>query len=114
LTAQGDTTAVGGAAGSSVEGLISTRRSNASGWMALIGKLPIGAWELTLPNTEEMKPEKLISMLTLDRLRSLHVSLTLSLEKGCGESQTTIREPLVEEGMVGDHASFLRMSCLSK
>ena len=24
-------------------------------WAALIGKLPIGAWELTLPNTEEMK-----------------------------------------------------------
>ena len=55
LTAQGATAAVGGAAGSSVEGLISTRRSNASGWTALIGKPPIGAWELTLPNTEEMK-----------------------------------------------------------
>jgi hypothetical protein len=55
LTAEGETTAVGGAAGSSVEGLISTRRSNAGGWTALIGKLPIGAWELTLPNTQEMK-----------------------------------------------------------
>jgi hypothetical protein len=55
LTAQGETAAVGGAAGSSIEGLISTRRGNASAWTALIDKLPIGAWELALPNTEEMK-----------------------------------------------------------
>jgi hypothetical protein len=55
LTVQGETTAVGGAAGSSIEGLISTRRSHASGWMALRGQSPIGAWELTLLNTEEMK-----------------------------------------------------------
>jgi hypothetical protein len=55
LTAQGDTAAVGGAAGSSIEGLISTRRSNAGSWTALIGKSPVGTWELALPNTEEMK-----------------------------------------------------------
>ena len=55
LTAPGATTAVGGAAGGSIEGVISTRRSNAGGWTALIGQSPVGAWELTLPNTEEMK-----------------------------------------------------------
>jgi hypothetical protein len=55
LTVQGETTAVGGTSGSSLEGLISTRRSNASGWTTLIGTSPVGAWELTLPNTEEMK-----------------------------------------------------------
>jgi hypothetical protein len=55
LTVQGETTAVGGTSGSSLEGLISTRRSNASGWTILIGTSPVGTWELTLPNTEEMK-----------------------------------------------------------
>jgi hypothetical protein len=54
-TAQGEPTPVGGTAGSSIEGLISTRRSNAASWAALIGKSPVGAWELTLPNTAEMK-----------------------------------------------------------
>jgi hypothetical protein len=55
FTPQGDTLAVGGAAGSSVDGIISTRRSNAGSWTGLIGKSPVGAWELALPNTEEMK-----------------------------------------------------------
>jgi hypothetical protein len=55
LTAPGATTAVGGAAGSSIEGVISTRRSNAGGWIGLIGTSPIGSWELTLSNTAEMK-----------------------------------------------------------
>jgi hypothetical protein len=55
FTPQGETVPVGGAAGSSVEGIISTRRSNAGSWTALIGKAPVGTWELTLPNTEEMK-----------------------------------------------------------
>ena len=55
LTPQGETLAVGGAAGSSVDGIISTRRSNAGSWTALIGKAPVGTWELALPNTEEMK-----------------------------------------------------------
>lgn len=54
-TAQGESTPVGGVAGSSIEGLISTRRNNAGNWTALIGKSPVGAWELTLPNTAEMK-----------------------------------------------------------
>ena len=54
-TAQGETTPVGGVASSSLEGLISTRRSNAGSWTGLIGKAPVGAWELTFPNTAEMK-----------------------------------------------------------
>jgi hypothetical protein len=55
FTPQGEAVAVGGAAGGSVEGIISTRRSNAGSWTALIGKSPVGRWELALPNTEEMK-----------------------------------------------------------
>jgi hypothetical protein len=54
-TPQDDTVAVGGAAGSSVEGMISTRRSNAGSWTAIIGKAPVGTWELASPNTEEMQ-----------------------------------------------------------
>ena len=55
FTPQGETLAVGGAAGSSMDGIISTRRSNAGSWAAIIGKAPMGTWELALPNTEEMK-----------------------------------------------------------
>jgi hypothetical protein len=55
FTPHGDTVAVGGAAGGSVDGIISTRRSNAGSWTALIGKSPVGMWELAIPNTEEMK-----------------------------------------------------------
>jgi hypothetical protein len=54
-TAQDESTPVGGAAGSSIEGLISTRRSNGGNWTALIGKSPVGVWELALPDTAEMK-----------------------------------------------------------
>jgi hypothetical protein len=46
---------VGGESGSSLEGLISTRRSNAGSWTALIGTSPVGTWELTFPETQEMK-----------------------------------------------------------
>ena len=55
FTPEGETVAVGGTAGSSVDGIISTRRSNAGSWTALIGRAPVGTWELALPNTEEMK-----------------------------------------------------------
>jgi len=54
FTEQGATDAVGGDA-SSIDGVISTRRGNASNWLAMIGKSPVGEWELALPNTEEMK-----------------------------------------------------------
>jgi hypothetical protein len=55
FTPQGETVAVGGAAGTSVDGIISTRRGNAGSLTAIIGKAPVGTWELALPNTEEMK-----------------------------------------------------------
>jgi hypothetical protein len=45
---------VGGGA-TPIDGVISTRRGNAGSWTAMIGKPPIGEWELALPNTEEMK-----------------------------------------------------------
>jgi hypothetical protein len=53
-TAQGEAGTVGGSA-TSIDGIIYTRRGNAGSWTAMIGKSPIGEWELALPNTEEMK-----------------------------------------------------------
>jgi hypothetical protein len=55
LTPRGETGAVGGEVSGSADGLISTRRGNASAWVPLIGKSPVGAWELNLPDTEEMR-----------------------------------------------------------
>jgi Tc toxin complex TcA C-terminal TcB-binding domain/Salmonella virulence plasmid 65kDa B protein len=53
-TAQAELGTVGGSA-TSIDGIISTRRGNAGSWTAMIGKSPIGEWELTLPNTEEIR-----------------------------------------------------------
>jgi hypothetical protein len=53
-TAEGEAGTVGGAA-TSVDGVISTRRGNASSWFAMMGKSPIGEWELALPNMEEIR-----------------------------------------------------------
>jgi hypothetical protein len=54
FTATGTAGAVGGAA-SSIDGIISTRRGNAAAWHPMQTKAPFGTWELTLPNTAEMK-----------------------------------------------------------
>jgi hypothetical protein len=53
-TAQEEPGTVGGSA-TSIDGIISTRRGNAGSWTAMIGKSPIGEWELALPNTEEIR-----------------------------------------------------------
>ncbi|MGB0127643.1 MAG: neuraminidase-like domain-containing protein [Rhodocyclaceae bacterium] len=55
LTAEGDTVPIGGAAGGSIEGIVSTRRSNGAGWAGLVGKAPMGEWELAFPDTVEMR-----------------------------------------------------------
>jgi hypothetical protein len=54
FTQRGDRTPAGGGA-TSVDGIISTRRTNAASWSSIQGKAPSGEWELALPNTEEMK-----------------------------------------------------------
>ncbi|MBI4784530.1 MAG: hypothetical protein HY785_24925 [Oscillatoriophycideae cyanobacterium NC_groundwater_1537_Pr4_S-0.65um_50_18] len=54
FTEQGNQGTVGGSA-APIDGVISTRRGNAGSWTAIIGKSPIGNWELILPNTEEVK-----------------------------------------------------------
>jgi len=54
FTEQGTSAPIGGGA-TSIDGVISTRRGNASSWVPLIGKSPIGQWELALPHTEEIK-----------------------------------------------------------
>jgi Tc toxin complex TcA C-terminal TcB-binding domain len=47
FTENGNTGAVGGGA-TSIDGVISTRRGNASSWISMIGKSPYGDWELSL------------------------------------------------------------------
>jgi hypothetical protein len=54
FTEQGNQGTVGGSA-TPIDGKISTRSGNAGSWTAMIGKTPVGDWELTLPNTEEVK-----------------------------------------------------------
>ncbi len=41
--------AVGGVVDSTVDGLVSTRRGNASPWIPLLGRSPAGTWRLTCP-----------------------------------------------------------------
>jgi hypothetical protein len=55
FTPTGETVPVGGSVNGTTDGLISTRRGNAGAWVPLIGKSPTGVWELTLPDTEEMR-----------------------------------------------------------
>ena len=54
FTEQGNQGTVGGST-TPIDGKISTRSGNAGSWTAMIGKSPVGEWELTLPNTEEVK-----------------------------------------------------------
>ena len=44
-----------GGAATTVDGIISTRRGNAASWAAMVGKAPRGTWELTLPDTEDLR-----------------------------------------------------------
>ena len=54
FTEQSTSGSVGGSA-TSIDGIISTRSGSAASWMAMLGKSPIGEWELALPNTDEVK-----------------------------------------------------------
>jgi Tc toxin complex TcA C-terminal TcB-binding domain len=54
FTEQGSQGTVGGTA-TPIDGIISTRRGNSGSWTSAIGKTPVGEWELTLPNTEEVR-----------------------------------------------------------
>jgi hypothetical protein len=54
FTEQGSTVELGGGA-SSIKGVISTRRGNAGSWAAMIGRSPIGEWELALPDNEQTR-----------------------------------------------------------
>ena len=38
-----------------VDGLVSTRRGNAGSWLGLLGRRPVGRWELSLPDTDEVR-----------------------------------------------------------
>jgi hypothetical protein len=65
-TEQGSAGGIGGGA-TSIDGFISTRRGNAGSWTAMQGKSPFGEWELSLPDTDEMrnrfKNEEIVEML---------------------------------------------------
>ena len=37
------------------QGVIRTRRANGAGWMGLIGRSPVGDWEIALPDTPVMR-----------------------------------------------------------
>jgi hypothetical protein len=53
-TEEGDTVPAGGSA-TSIDGVISIRRGNASNWIPIAGKRPIGRWELALTDTEALR-----------------------------------------------------------
>lgn len=54
FTPAGSSGSTGGAA-STLDGCVSTLRGNGGSWLALIGKVPVGTWEMSLPNTEQMR-----------------------------------------------------------
>lgn len=54
FTEQGSTDTAGGEA-TSLDGIVSTRRANGSLWRTMMGKMPIGDWELALPDTPELR-----------------------------------------------------------
>jgi hypothetical protein len=45
---------VGGGA-TSIDGVISTRKGNAGSWTPIVGRTPMGVWELELPDTQEAR-----------------------------------------------------------
>ena len=51
FTPEGETAPIGGAA-QTVSGIVGTRRPNGSAWIGMLGKSPVGAWKLQLPNTD--------------------------------------------------------------
>jgi hypothetical protein len=54
FTEHGSAAPVGGAA-RSIDGVISTRSGSAASWQPIIGKQPLGTWELALPDTPEVR-----------------------------------------------------------
>jgi hypothetical protein len=52
---EGSADKLGGTATSSLDDIISTRRDNASNWAPMIGKSPFGEWELSFPDTAQMR-----------------------------------------------------------
>lgn len=44
-----------GGGSTSIDGIISTLKGNAGSWTSMIGKSPVGEWELALPNTADIR-----------------------------------------------------------
>jgi len=56
-----------------IDGVISTRRGNGSSWIPMIGKIPEGSWQLSLPDTERIR-----SQLKDENIRDILLVITYS------------------------------------
>jgi hypothetical protein len=72
FTEKGSAVEVGGGA-SSIKGVISTRRGNAGSWMAMIGRSPVGEWELALPDNEQIR-----ELFATDQIEDILLVITYS------------------------------------
>ncbi|MDH5741909.1 MAG: hypothetical protein OEY77_16445, partial [Nitrospira sp.] len=54
FTEHGTAATIGGSA-TTMDRVISTRRANAQSWADMIGRTPVGTWELAFPNTEKVR-----------------------------------------------------------
>lgn len=54
FTEAGQSGQLGGTA-NAPDGLLSTRQANAANWAPVLGKSPVGEWELAFPDTQEMR-----------------------------------------------------------
>ncbi|HEY6122412.1 MAG TPA: hypothetical protein VIV66_20820, partial [Pyrinomonadaceae bacterium] len=50
-----DSVGTAGGSATTIDGMVNTRHGNGSAWTAMIGKSPVGTWELKLPNTAEIR-----------------------------------------------------------
>lgn len=62
-----------GGAAASIDGVISTRRGNATSWTAMIGKSPFGEWEFALPDNGRRQ-----ELFAQEKLEDILLVITLS------------------------------------
>jgi len=78
FTENGSTGTVGGGS-TSIDGVISTRRGNASSWVSMIGKAPYGNWELSL-NDNLTDGRELVDLLNNEEITDILFVLSYSGE----------------------------------
>jgi hypothetical protein len=77
FTEQGSTTPVGGGA-VSIDGVISTRKGNAGGWMTMIGKNVTGQWELSLQGDSPAKDKEIRGWFKNEKIENILFVITYS------------------------------------